>query len=334
MPEKSKSQPRRAFLGLAAGTTALTALEACSPSNNSKQRTTPILYARDYKSIQNAIDAAQPGSIIQLDPGKHDGRLEISKRGITLAGSGSATTILSARDAELLTISDVEFVDGLVVTDLRLDSGSGGHSIVNIPFGLTQSVFQRVHFIQRDPQHQILSCLRKQATGGLFEARFTGCYFQMPFNSVVPGIEISGPNNPASANMWDSCRARGGGTYLFHLEAGGKSYCYDNVFDSMVFEEANHGAIRVLGGLNTVLRTIGMFDNKRIDSDVVVLGKGKDGLPTRSTSIENYHRSTGSLDAGAVDIRFRSGENRGPSLVIKPSGPPAANVTSGAGGKE
>lgn len=43
------------------------------------------------QSIQAAIDAANPGETIQVDPGTYSGYVTIAKDGITLRGSGSGS---------------------------------------------------------------------------------------------------------------------------------------------------------------------------------------------------------------------------------------------------
>ena len=223
------------------------------------------------------------------------------------------------------------------ISDLTLESRGGGGHVVEVPYGINQSVFQRVDMLQRNDAQSILHCDRTGSTGGgLFDVKFTDVRASMPLTSTVAGFYIVGDSNPASANLWHRCRLEGGGTYLVHIEAGkgAASYAYNNTFDVINFEFADHGALRLLSTMNTVISAVGFFDNGTIDTDLIRVGRANAGRPiSQGLTISGMSRGGGTLASGAVDLRLETPNNGGNS-ISGVSGAPSAGVTLDVGSTE
>ena len=58
-----------------------------------------IFVTNDYPTVQAAIDAATPGTVIHLGSGRYSELLTINKS-LTIQGAGSATTIIQARSTQ------------------------------------------------------------------------------------------------------------------------------------------------------------------------------------------------------------------------------------------
>ena len=340
MESQDSSRSRRQLLGYAgagaAATAGLFAIAVCSDGEESAGDSSSgtgagVTRVGNGQSIQKAIDGAVAGTTILLEPGDYTERLELGAAGITLAGSGRHSTRLITDDGDLISLSPDKGTSGINIRDLALISSRGGGHVMNVPFGLNQSVIQRVRMIQLNDGKSLLHCVRDSPRGGLFDNRFTGCYLRMPTTSKVPGFHIVGVGNPASANLWDNCRAQGGGTYLFHIESGKQSFCYNNTFEAINFEIADNGGIRILGGLNTSIQAIGLFDNRVVRSDPITFGKAVGGNRSQSNLVSGYHRSGGRLASGVSDISFAPQQNEGTSTIINPGGPTQAGVVINCG---
>ena len=72
---------------------------------------------------------------------------------------------------------------------------------------------------------------------------------------------------------------------MIHLESGSNTHCYNNTFEAINFEIADHGAIRILGGFNTSIQAVGLFDNRVISADPIRFGRGESGNPSQSNLV-------------------------------------------------
>ena len=195
-PAQSNDSPRsrRQILGYVSASAAATAGGVIAYSATQKEDRDllgsydGVTRVRPGESIQKAIDRAVPGTMIALEPGDYDERLEISTTGITLSGSGRHFTRLINAGGDLITLNPAKGVSGVVFQDLTLKSRKGAEHLLNVPYGLNQSVFQRVRMIQTNDSKS-LDCVREKRRGGLFDNRFTGCYFRMPTMFTVPGFQ-------------------------------------------------------------------------------------------------------------------------------------------------
>lgn len=258
--------------------------------------------------------------------------LSVTAAGTRLRGASPDLTTLVSSSSDVLTVSGVDASTArLELADLSLNSNTGGGHCVSVPFGVNQSKFTRVQFNQYNTDKSLVYCHRDATNGGLFDNEWDDCYFNMPVNSTVPGFDVVGAGNPASANVWKRSRSQGCGTYMFHLEAGVGNYCYNNTWDTLNFEQADHGGIQVLSGMNTSINNVGFFDNSTIDTDLINLSRAAGCPQSRGTAIRSVHRSNGSLSAGAVDIHFESGQNAGSNLVDAVSSPGSGDVTIDVG---
>ncbi len=285
----------------------------------------------DTAAIQSAIDAAGVGGVggeVYFPGGTYlASGLNVVNSGVVLRGAGPEATSLKTVSGDLLTVSSTISVTRAEFRGLRLWSAAGGGHIINVPYGINQSTFKRVWFKQDNNAKSWIYCNRATATGGLFDNKWTDCFAIMLSTSTVPGLHVVGAGNPYSANLWHRCRVQGGGTYLFHIEAGVANYVYNNTWDVINFEVANHGAIRVYGGMNTALDRLGFFDNGTIDTDVISLGRQTGTNQSRGTAIRSYHRSNGTLSGGAVDINLVAGANAGTTVLSGIAGTTGAGVT-------
>ena len=284
-------------------------------------------------AIQAALDA---GHSVILPPGvfRIDGTLNITSTGQGLSGwSRNATKIMGYGGPVIRTAPDAQ-VGRMSISDLTLESRGGGGHVVEVPYGINQSVFQRVDMLQRNGAKSILHCDRTGSTGGgLFDVKFTDVRASMPLTSTVPGFYIVGDSNPASANLWHRCRLEGGGTYLVHIEAGkgAAAYAYNNTFDVINFEFADHGALRLLSTMNTVISAVGFFDNGTIDTDLIRVGRADTGRPiSQGLTISGMSRGGGTLSSGAADLRLET-PNQGGNSISGVSGAPSAGVTLDVG---
>lgn len=290
---------------------------------------TGTIYAANYPSIQAAVDAATEGQTVQLPAGSISESVTVTKNGITLRGAGPQSTVWSAPTGPVLTLgSSTAALVRFELRDVYVLRGPGtsaGHAI-EVPFGLAQSTFKRVRVTQQNPGNSLLVCDRTGSNGGgLFDNKFTDCHFIMPDNSTVYGFNIVGDANVASANLWHRCRAQGGGVALFNLETLVTSYCYNNTFDVINFEYADHGGIRLRGCINTAIERVGFFDNGTVAGDLIDVGRTGSGPLSSGTSISSVHRSGGSLTGGAVDVRI--GGTSGTTTLTALSAPTAAGYT-------
>ncbi|KOG12467.1 MULTISPECIES: right-handed parallel beta-helix repeat-containing protein [Streptomyces] len=117
-------------IALLACTVALTAsgLGAAAPSAVSRT----VHLVKPGESIQKAVDAAKPGDTIVLAPGTYRESVRITTSGLTLLGSGSASTVLVPGDATAadacakaghgicVTGTDSDPVEGVTVRSLAL----------------------------------------------------------------------------------------------------------------------------------------------------------------------------------------------------------------------
>ncbi|MEU4064668.1 right-handed parallel beta-helix repeat-containing protein [Streptomyces wedmorensis] len=117
-------------IALLACTVALTAsgLGAAAPSAVSRT----VHLVKPGESIQKAVDAAKPGATIILAPGTYRESVRITTSGLTLLGSGSASTVLVPGDATAadacakaghgicVTGTDSDPVEGVTVRSLAL----------------------------------------------------------------------------------------------------------------------------------------------------------------------------------------------------------------------
>lgn len=255
----------------------------------------------------------------------------INDSGVKLRGLSRDNTSIVSTTGNVLTLSTTAMITGIGLQDISIFSNPGGGHCINTPYGFAQSTFSRVKIQQYNPGKSILYC-HPTAAGGIFDNKWTDAYFYMPTTSTVPGFDVVGVGNPASANKWTRCRAQGGGTYMFHLEAGVQNYCYNNTFDTINFEQCDHGAIRIYSGMNTALNQIGLFDNSTIDTDLILFSRADNTKPqSNGIAIRSVHRSNGSLSAGAVDIKLASGQCNGSNVIEAVSCPSAAGLTMDLG---
>lgn len=294
--------------------------------------TTPLQAAIDAAS---AIDAE---TVVVIPAGwfKH-GPLSIPASGVSLRGESDRSTILeNTSTGPGITLGGATVgVASVHMADLTLrNSATGGH-LIDVPFSLSQSRFERVRWISTNPASALLHCQRPEATGGVFDCVWDGGYYKMPTNSTIAGFHFVGAGSPANLLKWAGGRYEGCGTYFFHLEAGTGAYCYGNSWDGLNAEFPDHGFIRILSGLGNSINALGIQDSGTIAADLVYLGRATTSHPqTRGTTISGYNRSKGALSAGVVDIRCAAGGTTGSTTIVGATGPTTAGVTIdvGAGG--
>jgi parallel beta-helix repeat protein len=96
------------------------------------------------QSIQAAVDAAAPGTTIKLAPGVYHDNVEISKKAITIQGSGAGNTVLEPPAAphpgsRCVVPEDPEAVNGICVAAFPLPENGSPTALVTAPHitGLT-----------------------------------------------------------------------------------------------------------------------------------------------------------------------------------------------------
>lgn len=302
-------------------------------------------YATDHGAVGDGVTDDTAAIQAALDTGKNVilpagtfivSTLTLAIGGQKLAGWSRHATKLRTTTGDLLVTDPAGQVKSLEVMNLTLESGTGGGHLLNVAYGMNQSIFQWVDFLQRNPDKSAIFCDRGLATGGgLFDVKFTDFRVSMPTTSTVPGIHITGGSNPVSACLWHRGRIEGGGTYLVHLEGGraASSSCYDNAFDSINFEFADHGAIRLVSCINTTITKTGFFDNGTIDTDLITVGRVGSAPVSRGVNINGLHRSGGTLTGGAVDVRLTQPHGGG-NVISAVSAPQAAGMTLDVGNND
>lgn len=287
----------------------------------------------DTAAIQAAINtacASGSGARVHLGAATYNtGPLTIPSPGVTIEGVGPHLSTLQTATGDLLTTPAATTLTRLEIRDVRLSSTAGGGHILVVPYGVNQSTFKRVRFTQSNNAKSILTCDRTGATnGGLFDNHFVDCHFVMPTTATAYGFDVKGDGNVASANLWQRCRAEGGGTYMFNIETLlSGSWCYNNTWDAINFEFTDHGAIRLRSAMNATISNIGFFDNGTIDAALINIGCDAGANKSRGNRISSVHRSSGTLSGSGVDVRLVATGNGGTTVIEAVSGPTPAGVT-------
>ncbi len=285
-------------------------------------------------ALQAALNAADArgGAVVFVPAGwyRHE-ELVMSKSGVSLRGeSDRATTLQNVGPSAGIVLGTTTVgVASLHFADIGFqNTGTGGH-LMEAPYSLSQSKFERVRMISNNTAASLVYSERPGGStgGGVFDTVWDGGYYKMPVTSTVHGFHFVGPESPANLLKWVGGRYEGGGTYMFHLEAGVGTYCYGNSWDGLNAEFPDKGFIRILSGLGNTIVALGIQDSGTITADLVYLGKSTAGPQSRGTTIIGYNRSKGTLSGGAVDIHNVAGGNAGSLTLAGITGPSVAGVT-------
>jgi len=107
-----------------------------------------IYVPSDYATIQEAIDDAGDGDVIEISPGTYNENLQFYSRGqlslrpavgrgkVVIDGGGAGTVLLMSDDTMIANGGDI-YIDGITITGGDADDGRGGGALVDSNFNAT-----------------------------------------------------------------------------------------------------------------------------------------------------------------------------------------------------
>lgn len=221
---------------------------------------------RQFQSIDAAIDAAQDGDIVRVDPGSYKEAIDFQKKKITVSATSpdAALTIIDAIDfpqTSAVSFKSGEAADS-VLEGFTITGGSGtpltpatrlggGGIFINQSAPTIRRCVIRTNTAVRGGGVLVQGA----GAGGLFEScEITENTSREPILGSGGGIAVTFSGAPAVTLTFRDCRitknvanvagaARGGGAYLGGTSPGSKV-----VFENCVFEENRVGAPTTSGG--------------------------------------------------------------------------------------
>jgi len=159
---------------------------------------------------------------------------------------------------------------------------------------------------------------------GCYDTTVIGGEWAKPADMLTPiiRIEVNGPTY--NRNTWQGLRIQTNGRpqapAIKLACTHSANWIYSNVIRDINFEIPNAGAVHLESCFQTVLDGIHVFDADLfgpITDDVVKVGKSVSGLKSKSTTIRNYTRLSGSLNEGKADLNIGDTGHYNSNLIVE-----------------
>lgn len=209
----------------------------------------------------------------------------------------------------------VTSVYNLTVSGLTFTSTA--NTAVKILSSGSSIVFSDCFFITNNSSYSSL-----EITGGLIGSLFERCYFYGTNSNTVPLLYIH--TQDFNVNILRQLTFGQSATYQLKLDnTSATSFCLDNLFEQLIFEIPNGGAMYLGGVSSTTVTHAVVYDlTTEPTADLFVITSGSGGLTSRGTRFINVGRRGGGwANASKYDVNWR-----GPGLLLD------CNGTSGGNG--
>lgn len=161
-------------------------------------------------------------------------------------------------------------------------------------------------------------------SNGCYDTNVIGGEWAKPADMLTPiiRVEVNGPTY--NRNTWQGLRLQTNGRpqapAIKLACTHSANWIYANVIRDINFEIPNAGAIHLESCFQTVLDGIHVFDADLfgpITDDLVKVGKSTNGLKSKSTTLRQYMRLSGSLSEGKVDITIGDVGHYNNNLIVE-----------------
>lgn len=158
------------------------------------------------------------------------------------------------------------------------------------------------------PDKEIVRCI---GDGQCYDTLFQACELAHSPNMTVPIVRVSVDGNYYNSNSWQNIRFQTNGAPqapCVVLECNAGTWLWANSFRDINGERPNAGLIHCRGCSGTILENVVVYDthlgNGSVSDDVLFFGRVSGKLKCDRTTIRNYSRLEGNLDAGKYDINM------------------------------